>query len=388
MIKLVSDTIDKKDIKDLCEWLSADEIPRLTKGELTKKFESEWAKKIGTKYSVFVNSGSSAILLMLYSLKIGQFLKNTKIVVPTLSWITDVSSAMQIGLEPILCDCNLKDLSVDVKHLEKIFIEENPSALLLVSVLGLVPDMKKIKKLCTKYKVILLEDVCESMGSSYENILLGNFGEMSCFSFYYGHHLSTIEGGMINTNNKELYNLLISLRSHGWDRDFDQEEQQKIRSKYQIDDFYGMYTFYYPGFNLRSTDLQAFIGLNQIKKLDKFKKKRESNFQIYKKEIKETELKIEVFENSFISNFAFPVVNKNKKEIVKELIELGVEVRPLIAGSLAQQPFWRKHNRTDKHNLPNAFIIHEKGFYLPNHQNLTKKEILSICKIVNKYTIR
>ena len=193
MIKLVSDTIDKNDINHLVEWLSQDEIPRLTKGELTLELEKKWAEKIGTKYSVFVNSGSSSILLTLAALLESGKLKNKKIVVPGLSWATDVSSPMLLGYETFLCDCNLDDLSCDLTHLEQIFKEQNPSVLILVSPLGLVPKMDEVKKLCDNYSVLLLEDVCESMGSKYKEQYLGSFGFASFYSMYFGHHLSTIE---------------------------------------------------------------------------------------------------------------------------------------------------------------------------------------------------
>jgi CDP-6-deoxy-D-xylo-4-hexulose-3-dehydrase len=199
MIKLVSDTINKDDINSLVEWLSQDEIPRLTKGNLTWEFEEKWAKKIGTKYSVFVNSGSSAILVALAALKYTNKLKNNKIVVPGLSWATDVSSPMLLGYETFMCDCNLEDLSCDLVHLEKLFKEENPSVLILVSPLGLVPDMDRVMSLCDEHGVLLLEDVCESMGSKYQGKHLGSIGFASFFSMYFGHHLSTIEGGFGNT---------------------------------------------------------------------------------------------------------------------------------------------------------------------------------------------
>jgi dTDP-4-amino-4,6-dideoxygalactose transaminase/intein/homing endonuclease len=190
MIKLVNDTIDRADINALVEWLQQDPIPRLTKGELTVELEEKWAKKMGTKYSVFVNSGSSAILLLLAALKEIRGFKNNNIVVPALSWLTDVSSPMLLGMNPILCDANDEDLSCDLNHLEKLFKEQEVSALLLVSVLGLCPDMEAITQLCKKYDVILLEDNCESMGSKVNGKYLGTWGLASVFSMYYGHHLS------------------------------------------------------------------------------------------------------------------------------------------------------------------------------------------------------
>ena len=155
MIKLVNDTIDNGDIDELIGWLST--YPRLTKGELTLEYEEEWAKYLGTKYAVFVNSGSSANLLMLYSMiESGIINKGDKVVVPALSWSTDLAPVVQLGLEPVLCDCNMEDLSVDLKHLEELIEKESPKVLMLVSVLGLVPSMKEIKTLCNENGVVLL----------------------------------------------------------------------------------------------------------------------------------------------------------------------------------------------------------------------------------------
>jgi len=382
MIKLVSDTIDKQDINSLIEWLSQDEIPRLTKGELTIELEKKWANKIGTKYSVFVNSGSSSILLTLAALKHTNRLKNNKVVVPSLSWATDLSSPILLGLEPILCDCNLTDLSCDLEHLEEIFKTQSPSVLILVSVLGLVPDMNRIIELCKKYNVLLLEDVCESMGSKYKGEYLGTFGLASFFSMYFGHHLSTIEGGFINTNDKDLYNSLLMMRSHGWSRDLSIEDQNHYNTKYNTDNFSSLYNFYLPGMNLRSTDLQAFIGLRAIDKLDNYSQKRNLNFKFYLKNLTNNELNIETNLDNFISNFAIPVVSKNKDQIVKDLIEANIEVRPLIAGNLGNKPVW--YENYERVNLPNSDIIDKFGFYLPNHQDLIETEILKITNIINK----
>jgi CDP-6-deoxy-D-xylo-4-hexulose-3-dehydrase len=381
MIQLVSDTIDKNDINSLIEWLSQEKIPRLTKGELTISLEEKWAKKIGTKYSVFVNSGSSSILLTLAALKFTSKIKNLNVVVPSLSWATDLSSPILLGLKPILCDCNLNDLSCDLEHLEKIFKEENPSILILVSVLGLVPNMDKVIELCNKYDVILLEDVCESMGSKYKEKYLGTFGLASFFSMYFGHHLSTIEGGFINTDDEELYYTLLMMRSHGWARDLPEKQQNEYKVKYNINDFEALYNFYLPGFNLRSTDLQAFIGLKAIDKLDKYSKIRNENFHYYLDNIQNNELDLYVNSENFVSNFAMPIVNKNKKTIVKNLLENNIECRPLIAGNLGNKPFW--YENFDKVYMENSNLIDKYGFYIPNHQDLTIKQLDQIIKIIN-----
>jgi CDP-6-deoxy-D-xylo-4-hexulose-3-dehydrase len=382
MTKLVSDTVDRHDINSLIEWLSQDEIPRLTKGDLTIELEKKWAKKIGTKYSVFVNSGSSSILLTLAALKHTNRLKNNKVVVPSLSWATDLSSPILLGLEPILCDCNLNDLSCDLEHLEEIFKIESPSAIILVSVLGLVPDMKRILELCNQYNVLLLEDVCESMGSKYNEKYLGGFGLASFFSMYFGHHLSTIEGGFINTDDDELYYALLMMRSHGWARDLPTHIQNEYKEKYNLTDFENLYNFYLPGMNLRSTDLQAYIGLRAIDKLDGYSQKRNINFKQYLKNIHNTELNLVINPLNFISNFAMPVVSKNRDKIVKNLMDENIEVRPLIAGNLGNKPVWYENYKKTK--LPNSDIIDKFGFYLPNHQDLSQIEIEKIINIINK----
>jgi CDP-6-deoxy-D-xylo-4-hexulose-3-dehydrase len=384
-INLVSDTIDKTDIKRLVEWLSGDEIPRLTKGPITVEFENKWSSWLGVKRSIYVNSGSSAILLALASLREAKMLKNDKVIVPNLSWLTDVSSPIQLGMQPILCDCNMEDLSVNLNELEKLIIENDPSALILVSVLGLVPDMFKIKELCDKYDVRLIEDVCESMGSEYNGQKLGTFGDVSLFSLYYGHHLSTIEGGLISTNNEELSEIIVSMRSHGWDRDWTKERQEEFREKYKISEFDSLYTFYYPGYNLRATDLQAFIGITQIDKLDDFVYKRNSNFKLYESLLRNyNELKIDIRSNDLVSNFAYPFVAKSQDErsnIVKRLIDNGIEVRPLIAGSMGSKPFWIEYKGKEEF-FDNSSIINDRGFYIPNHQGLTIEDITKISKII------
>lgn len=383
MIKLVSDTINKNDINALVNWLQQDPTPRLTKGSLTYELEQKWAKKINTKYSVYVNSGSSAILLTLAALKESGKLKNKKIVVPALSWSTDVSSPMLLDLIPIMCDCNLEDLSCDLEKLEVIFSKSSPSALILVSPLGLVPKMKQIVELCEKYDVILLEDVCESTGSKYQNQYLGSFGFASFFSMYFGHHLSTIEGGFINTNDENFYHTLLMMRSHGWDRDLPKWKQKELRKENNCTDFDALYNFYVPGFNLRATDLQAFIGLRAIDKLDKYVKKRIKNFNHYIRLIKNNKLQLSNNKNNTTSNFAMPIVHKDRNSIVKDLINANIEVRPLIAGNMSSKPMWTKKYKKPK--LPNAELLEEQGFYTPNHQDLTTQDIKQIADIINVY---
>jgi CDP-6-deoxy-D-xylo-4-hexulose-3-dehydrase len=385
-ITLVKDTIDKDDVDNLIEWLKT--YPRLTKGPKTIEFEEKWSEWIGSKYSVFVNSGSSANLLMLYALKVMGNLKNQKVVVPALAWATDMAPVIQLGFDPLICDCNLKDLSVDLSQLESIFHHHAPAAMILVSVLGLSPDMEKIVALCKKYGVILLEDNCESQGTEFKDVRLGNFGLMSSFSTYFGHTMSTIEGGMISTNDKDVYDLLKMLRSHGWDRDLDEAAQRKLRDKWGVDDFSALYTFYEPGFNLRSTDLQAVIGIKQLDKVDDMIDQRNKNFYHFLDAMKSFDKKKKVWtptehKDSWTASFCYPMIFKTKAEkdkAVQALIENEVEVRPLICGSMGTQPFFI--SRYKRHETPNASTVDDCGIYVPNHPQLKKEEIEFICKTV------
>ena len=383
-IDLIQDTIDNKDIDSLIEWLKT--YPRLTKGSKTLEFESKWSNWLGTKYSVFVNSGSSANLLMLYALKVLNKMKNNKVCVPSLCWATDLAPVLQFDMEPLLVDCNLDNLSVDLEHLEEIFIKESPSVLILVSVLGLSPNIKKITELCEKYDVILLEDNCESQGTKFENVKLGNFGLMTSFSTYFGHTMSTIEGGMISTNNKEVYETSLQLRSHGWDRDLTEDKQKELRSAWDVTDFSALYTFYIPGFNLRSTDLQAQIGLQQLDKVDGMIQNRYNNFLYYKSKLDGKIWFPKSFENEFTSNFAIPVITKSsedKENLVKDLQDNNIACRPLISGSMGTQPFYKKLYGEKK--LPNCSIIDERGIYVPNHDKMTNEDIDRVCEILLKY---
>ena len=251
-----------------------------------------------------------------------------------------------------------------------------------MSVLGLVPEMDKVQKLCDSYDVILLEDTCESIGSSYNGQNLGTFGLMSSFSTYFGHHFSTIEGGVVCTNDDDTYNVLKSLRSHGWDRDTDPYYKNKLRKDYFVsDDFDSLYKFYMMGFNLRSTDLNAFLGLNQLDSFDSVIEKRNSNYNLYHELITCADWKPhESSQERFVSNFAYPMISRNRHKIVDKLTTNEVVTRPLICGSLGKQPFWTK--RYGVKHLPNADIVNDCGFYLPNNTDITEEEIRFVCSLV------
>ena len=383
-ISLVKDTINQDDINSLIDWLKTN--PRLTKGPLTTQFEMEWSKFLGVEYSTYVNSGSSALLLALTALKISGR-PGTNIIVPSLSWATDVSSIVYSGYNPIFCDSSSKDLNIDPSKLETLFIEYKPAALLLVHVLGFVNDMETILDLCNKYNVTLIEDCCETMGSTYKGKFAGTFGLISCFSMYYGHTISSIEGGIVSTSDKEINNILKMVRNHGWDRDLDLETQQKLRTEHNINEFKSFYTFYQLGYNLRSTDLQAHIALDQIKKLPDFIKKRHDNFYKIQNSLDGLPWRVEPTlgcSTDIISNFAYPIIHPKHEAIVKALIDGGVETRPLIAGALSTQPFLK--NREVISNATWVETIADKqGFYIPNNPDLSDEEIQYMTGIIRRF---
>src|SRR3989344_7878359 len=281
-IPLVRDTINQSDLAALAKWLIRK--PHLTKGPLSEKFEAKFARWQGCRYAHYVNSGSSANLLAINSLLIAGYLKpGDRVIAPAVSWTTTVAPITQLGLEPILCDCNLQNLGLDIAHLEKLALKKRVKAVIICHVLGIPNHMDQIRSICKKHKLLLIEDCCEALGSQYQNIKVGNFGIMSTFSFYFGHHMSTIEGGMICTNSKFLSNIIRSLRSHGWNRDLDEDFKLKLRHSHNVDPFADQYTFYHPGYNFRSTDLGAFLGLRQLSRLPNVIKKRQQIWLRYKK---------------------------------------------------------------------------------------------------------
>lgn len=391
MITFAKDTIDNIDINELCDWLRL--CPKLTKGEETLAFEHEWSEWLGVKHSVFVNSGSSANFMMFLVLrhllaelhsKSLNFTQRYKVVIPAVSWITSVSPALLLNYDVILCDCDENDLGLDVNAFEQLCAEHNPDAVLVVHVLGHPNKMDRIVDICKQHDVLLLEDCCESHGAQWNGQTVGTFGVMSSFSYYFGHHISTIEGGMICTNALNVNDLLLMYRSHGWLRDVGNMYRDQVLKHWNIDEFDALYTFAVPGMNLRSTDLQAYLGRLQMKKLDRSVNNRND---VYKKlcvRLRKTNAWIQTSNNSFVSSLAFGLITAQRELIVKALQDANIECRPLICGNIQNHPFWNTFGLKRWHT-PYADIVHKYGFYIPCHQELTAFEIDSMCTIIEKF---
>ena len=349
----------------------------LNQSVYTKNFENKFSKFLGTRNSVFVNSGSSANLLMAQVLLEGSFLKNKTVVLPAVSWSTSVSPFVQLGYKVILCDCDKYNLGLCTYDLEKICKKFNPGLVLIVNVLGHGNNYKKIEYLKKKYKFELIEDNCESLGSRIGKKKLGTFGLASSHSFYYGHHISTIEGGMISTKDRKFYNLALAIRSHGWARDMEKKFRLNLEKKFKIDEFKSFFTFYYSGFNIRSTDFNACIGIEQIKKIHQIAKIRQKNFLRYKSNLKS--FWFQKSDLSILSSFGYATFVKNRLEVYKYLKSKKIQSRPLICGNIGQQPFIKKNIKTF-FNLDNAKFVDKYGIYLPNHTNLSLQDIDFISK--------
>jgi CDP-6-deoxy-D-xylo-4-hexulose-3-dehydrase len=376
-VLLAEETISQQDLETTAAWMLAGN--RLTKAEVTTEFEAAFAAWMGCEHAVFVNSGSSANLLMIYAAKEAGRLRNNKVIAPAVSWVTTVSPLMQLGFDVRLCDCDATNLGLDLEHLEMLCREEAPAMLILVHVLGHANHLKEIKAICERYDVVLLEDSCEALGSTFEGRKLGCHGLAGSFSFYYGHHISTIEGGMVVTDDPELHQVMLSLRSHGWSRDLSAHRQADLQNTHQIDEFRNLYTFYYAGFNLRSTDLQAYIGLQQLEKLDQIGVTRAKNFDTYKRLL--PGFYAQSSETDFLSSFAYGTLVENRIEVAQALQAQDIECRPLICGNIARHPFWLRTYGAQ--SLPIADVIHDFGIYLPNHHNLSETDIARVADCFN-----
>jgi len=371
---------------------------KLSMGEQCKAAEENFAQLVERAYSVLFNSGSSANLALLQAyLNLGYLQKGDKVGFSSLTWSTNVMPLLQLGLHPFPIDINLDTLNVNSKKLLEAIKQYELKAFFATNILGLCDDLEKIQEVCKEQNVLFFEDNCESLGSRYKGKLLGNFGDAATYSFYVGHHLSTIEGGAVTTDNEELYTMLLLVRAHGWDRSLPLLQQQNLRTRYQIaSDFYDRYTFYDLGYNLRPTEITGFLLNENLKFAQEIFHIREQNFsEIYNsiyESLGEELYKLKVDHLDKNSNFAIPLVFKTKevfKEVLKQLEEVKFEIRPLVAGNIFNQPFYKKYSKTipDMKEFPNISIIHEQGLYFGNNPDLTREEIEFIKSVFKSITL-
>ncbi len=359
---------------------------RLTQGDAVKKFERAWSKWQGCKYSVFVNSGSSANLLLVNAIQSLNENRPRKWAAQACTWSTTVSPIIQSNdsnsLYPqlYLSDIDLKNFAPDLNQLELIFQSEGIQYLFLTHLLGFPAISEDLLNLCERYNVILLEDCCEAHGATFNGEKVGNFGEGSTFSFYYGHHMTTVEGGMVCTNNKDLYHELLLLRSHGLLRELP-EKERKVRQPEGVDP---RFCFLRDGFNCRNTEMHALVGLSQLKSLDSYIETRNNNFEVFIDELDSGRYETE-FLKTGVSNFAFPIFVKEPEVlpfVTKALDKHNIESRPCIAGNIYRHPLAKL---LPKHYVDvNAEKVHNQCIYVGNHQHVTGDDVEKLCEILNE----
>jgi len=383
---LMDNNIEQSDINAIIKFLKQNKKRIFTQSKKVKEFEFKWSKWLGVKYSVFVNSGASANLLSISALKI--LYGTGEIIVPSLTWISDIASVIQNNFKPIFVDINPKNLSMNEKMVIN-KISKKTKAVFLTHAQGFNGLSKNLINILKKKNIPLIEDVCESHGATFKNKKLGTYGLMSNFSFYYAHHMSTIEGGMICTNNKKIYELIKILRSHGMAREAGNKKFEKSMIK-KYPELSPKFIFLYPAYNVRNNEISAVIGLSQLKRLDANNKIRVINLNLFLKNINS-----EKYRNDYSlegsCNYAFPLVLKkgnikNRNLLEKILKKNKIEFRRGNAGGGNQlrQPYLKEYIKgINLKQFKEVDHIHFFGYYIGNYPSLKKDKILRICKILN-----
>ncbi len=382
--KLMDNNITREDLDCLIEFLKGE--PILTQSENVKAFEAEWSGWLGTKYSIFVNSGASANLLTMAAIR--HLYGPGEVIVPTLTWVSDISSVLQNGFKPVFVDIDEKHLGMDTDEVIS-KLNEKTRAVFLTHVLGYNALTDKLIEECKKRGIPIIEDVCESHGATHNGRRLGSIGFVSNFSFYYAHHMSTIEGGMVCTNDEKFYQTVRMLRSHGMTRE---STSQELKESYwrEFPDCNPEFIFAYPAYNVRSTELNAVIGRNQLKRLDRNNEQRTVNLKIFLENLDDSKYRTD-FAVEGSCNYAFTLaLKKPDHEFAKRLIaamkEAGIEYRRGMSGggNMLRQPFLRGHvGHEEWKKYPKVDHVHFFGFYIGNYPGLSKERILEICEVLN-----
>ena len=379
---LVSDSWGKEEVKAINNVIKSGIYTY--KGKFVKEFENKFAKYFNVKYAVMVNSGSSANLIAIASLffkKNNPLKRGDEVIVPGLAWSTTYHPLQQYGLKVRLVDINIDTLNSNSEDIIKA-VTKKTKAILAVSILGNPVELGRLKKFCKKKNIYLIEDNCESMGARINGKFTGTFGIANTFSTFFSHHISTIEGGIVLTNDKEIYELLLSLRSHGWTRDNSKNfTMKKFQNSYED------YCFVLPGYNLRPNNIYAAVGLEQLKKLNNLIKIRKKNHDLFLKLFSSDERFIIQKLNGSSSSFAFTFVFKKKylklkPRILSKLRKAKIEYRLITGGSFLKHPVKKFYNYSVYKTLKNTNYIHENGFFVGNHPKSLVNELHYLKKII------
>lgn len=358
-------------------------------GKECEKFEKKFADWQGCKYALLFNSGGSANLALLQSLKsLGKLKEGDKVGFSSLTWSTNVMPIIQMGMIPVPVDVDKNTANVMSWNIAESLRQTDLQAFFATNVLGYAGDLDKIKELCEKKGIVFIEDNCEGLGGRIAGDRFGNFGLGSTFSFFVAHHMSTIEGGMFCTNDSEMYRMMKVTRANGWDRNVSPEEQEKMRAPYKINPFFAKYSFYNLAFNFRPTEITGFLGQTQMQYLDDNIKKRLANHAQFDVAIASNDELIHI-EHSHLDNispFGLIILCKTpelRDKYLKRFMDAEIEVRPVIAGNMQNQPFYKNYVK-ELYALPNTDFFNNCGFYCGNYPEMTADDVRLICKSLTK----
>lgn len=382
---LMKDTLTWCDRWKLAKFVMTSD--KFTQGPKVEEFEREWSKWLGVNRSLFVTSGSTANFLLLDAVKEVYFKnkKKVKVLVPACTWVTNINPVFQLGMEPIFCDINLYDYSFDLENAAAIARKHKIDIVFTTHLLGLPANTYALRSIFPN--AIMLEDVCESHGAKDNmGFKVGSQSTGSTFSFYFGHHMSTVEGGMVCTNNFELYTRMKLKRSHGMSRVL--ANPQVFNDLYP--DIDPQFLFVTAGYNFRNTELGAVLGLSQLKKLDWFIAKRQKNFSkfqdiMFRFGSNKFHLPCDGYAEEGNSSFCFPLIAKTpliKDALIRRLKVNFIEYRPVVGGNLLRQPYMSGYKISSKTGPYNVDIVHENGVYIGNNQFVGDKELQKLEDII------
>jgi len=385
---LINDNITISDRKVLSDFILSNK--RLTNGKKVIEFENIWSKWLGTKRSVMVNSGTSGNYISIAIVK--ELLGIGEVIVPPLGWVSDISSVTQLGMTPVFVDVSMDNLSITSENIKNA-ITDKTKAIVLVHCLGFNAINEEIIKISKEKNILLIEDCCEAHGATFNGQKVGTFGDISIFSFYFGHHITTVEGGMISMNDEKIYELSKLFRSHGMTREVSNETQEEYKNKYP--NLNPLFTFAVAGFNMRSTELNAVLGIEQMNRIDSNVEKRRHNFKLWLDNLDKNKFILE-FDLEGNSNFALPLIMKpnyvDRLPInddfsgVCDVLNLnGVEYRLGTSGGGNQslQPYLEKYEYRVVGELTNVNYVHSNSLYIGNHTDLNDEQIINLCKMLN-----
>lgn len=382
---LMNNNITPADLEAVIEFLKGN--PILTQSQQVRTFEQEWSEWLGVKHSVFVNSGASANLVTISACR--EIFGLGEIIVPTLTWVSDIASVLQCGFKPVFVDINPRTLGMDTREVIR-KITPRTKAVFLTHVLGYNALDETLLGELRARNIPLIEDVCESHGATFQRRKLGTFGFGSNFSFYYAHHMSTIEGGMISTDDPELYETVRMFRSHGMVREATSEA---VRTRYREThpDLNPDFIFAFPAYNVRSTEINAVIGRSQLRRLDRNNEIRRRNLKLFLDHLDPERFRTD-FEIEGSCNYAFTLVLKSADAALRDRIETGMRAAKVEfrrgtsgGGNQLRQPYARKWvGDREYENYPEVDHVHFYGYYIGNYPDLDQGKILELCSFLNQ----